>query len=309
MSQRAYYEYRLRPAPIKLIFLLIVFSIVLKKNPEGTVSEYILPFIIAYGVLSTYVAFAFAAENWYMGFVFLTIVILIVAFNFEKLPKWFVFLLIVCFMFGGVLHDIYCLVRLIICMARPNKYENWQDNREIHSNGQETAALRAYINEYNNRISVCRQLFDELSQAIKTEHSNPDKASSLLEEYHSICNTAEALADRMAKSNGIPEIEIHGYAERISACCVDLQILQEKQRKCIQEVRAGKWKRQERKGAPQSNPKNTANDFLNGCSDLDSLNKRYRDLCKVYHPDMGNGSAEIFQKVNAEYEMMKKSMK
>lgn len=163
----------------------------------------------------------------FLNIIFLTIVILIVAFNFDKLPKWFVFLLVVCFMFSGVFHDIYCLIRLIICIARPNRYEDWQDNRELHNNGQETAALQAYINEYNNRISVCRQLFEELSQAIQSEHSNPDKAASLLEEYHSICNAAEALADRMAKSNSIPEIEIHGYAERISAHCVDLQILPE----------------------------------------------------------------------------------
>lgn len=126
MSQRSYYEYRLKPAPIKLIFLLIVFSIILKKNPDNNVTEYILPFIIAYGALSAYVSFAFAAKNWYVGFIFLTGIILLVAFYFDKLPPWFTFILIVCFMFGGVLHDIYCLIRWIICIIRPDKMENWQ---------------------------------------------------------------------------------------------------------------------------------------------------------------------------------------
>lgn len=74
-------------------------------------------------------------------------------------------------------------------------------------------------------------------------------------------------------------------------------------------MKAGKWKRQEdqkRESQPKSQP--VTSDFFNGCNNLESLNKRYRDLCKVYHPDMGNGSTEIFQKLNTEYEMLKKRM-
>lgn len=44
--------------------------------------------------------------------------------------------------------------------------------------------------------------------------------------------------------------------------------------------------------------------FFQGCDSLDSLKRRYRDLSRVYHPDNGNGSAEIFAKINNEYELL-----
>lgn len=49
-----------------------------------------------------------------------------------------------------------------------------------------------------------------------------------------------------------------------------------------------------------------ASNYFNGCNSLESLQKRYKDLCKVYHPDMGNGSAEIFTEIQAAYENLKK---
>lgn len=41
--------------------------------------------------------------------------------------------------------------------------------------------------------------------------------------------------------------------------------------------------------------------FFNGCKDAASIKRRYRDLCKVYHPDAGNGSSEVFNKITEEY--------
>ena len=44
--------------------------------------------------------------------------------------------------------------------------------------------------------------------------------------------------------------------------------------------------------------------FFNGCKDTASIKRRYKDLCKVYHPDSGNGSAEIFNKITQEYDRL-----
>ncbi len=41
--------------------------------------------------------------------------------------------------------------------------------------------------------------------------------------------------------------------------------------------------------------------FFSGCKDAASIKRRYRDLCKVYHPDAGNGSSEVFNKITEEY--------
>lgn len=41
--------------------------------------------------------------------------------------------------------------------------------------------------------------------------------------------------------------------------------------------------------------------FFFGCSDERSIKRRYKELCKVYHPDSGNGSAEVFARITDEY--------
>ncbi len=41
--------------------------------------------------------------------------------------------------------------------------------------------------------------------------------------------------------------------------------------------------------------------FFEGCRTPEAIKKRYRDLCKVYHPDSGNGSEIIFEAICDEY--------
>lgn len=47
--------------------------------------------------------------------------------------------------------------------------------------------------------------------------------------------------------------------------------------------------------------------FFSGCQDVAAVKKRYRDLCKVYHPDMGNGDPVTFGFIQTEYEKLLKS--
>ncbi len=41
--------------------------------------------------------------------------------------------------------------------------------------------------------------------------------------------------------------------------------------------------------------------FFDGCRTPEAIKRRYRELCKVYHPDSGNGSEALFEAVNEEY--------
>lgn len=41
--------------------------------------------------------------------------------------------------------------------------------------------------------------------------------------------------------------------------------------------------------------------FFSGCNNEGSIKRRYKELCKVYHPDSGNGSAEVFARITDEY--------
>lgn len=58
---------------------------------------------------------------------------------------------------------------------------------------------------------------------------------------------------------------------------------------------------QERQAQEQRKQEAASPGFFNGCKDTASIKRRYRDLCKVYHPDAGNGSSEVFNKITEEY--------
>lgn len=48
--------------------------------------------------------------------------------------------------------------------------------------------------------------------------------------------------------------------------------------------------------------------FFAGCDNLDKLEKRYKALCKTYHPDIAEGDTETFQKMQAEYQQIKAAL-
>lgn len=48
--------------------------------------------------------------------------------------------------------------------------------------------------------------------------------------------------------------------------------------------------------------------FFSGCDTLDKLEKRYKNLCKAYHPDIAEGDTETFQKMQSEYQSLKASL-
>lgn len=54
-----------------------------------------------------------------------------------------------------------------------------------------------------------------------------------------------------------------------------------------------------------SQERETTSAFFADCKDLAGIKRRYRDLCKVYHPDNGNGSSEVFNRITREYERLK----
>lgn len=51
---------------------------------------------------------------------------------------------------------------------------------------------------------------------------------------------------------------------------------------------------------------NTYESLFNGCNDLSSLTKRYKDLMKTFHPDNQNGDHEMTVKITNTYQYLKK---
>ena len=49
--------------------------------------------------------------------------------------------------------------------------------------------------------------------------------------------------------------------------------------------------------------------FFVGCNTLEKLEKRYKSLCKTYHPDAAEGDTATFQQMQSEYETLKLEFK
>lgn len=58
----------------------------------------------------------------------------------------------------------------------------------------------------------------------------------------------------------------------------------------------------------QKKATDTHSGFFEGCNTSEKLEKRYKALCKTYHPDLEMGDEETFKKMSKEYERKKKEM-
>ena len=54
-------------------------------------------------------------------------------------------------------------------------------------------------------------------------------------------------------------------------------------------------------------PKSNAS-FFTGCSTIAEVNKRYKSLIKIYHPDNGSGDEDTIKEINIQYGEMKKKV-
>lgn len=52
----------------------------------------------------------------------------------------------------------------------------------------------------------------------------------------------------------------------------------------------------------------SVSEFFSGVNTASSLKKRYKDLIKIFHPDNLSGDTVVIQKINREYQELKKSM-
>ncbi|MBR4528853.1 MAG: hypothetical protein IKO80_01110 [Lachnospiraceae bacterium] len=62
----------------------------------------------------------------------------------------------------------------------------------------------------------------------------------------------------------------------------------------------------ERRSAEERDPAQSSFDFFAGCKDLAGVEKKYRSLVKIYHPDNQDGDTSALQEINAQYEAAKR---
>lgn len=67
----------------------------------------------------------------------------------------------------------------------------------------------------------------------------------------------------------------------------------------------GQWQEnRSQEGQQAGQAQESAPVFFADCKGQAGIKRRYRDLCRVYHPDNGNGSPEVFNRITEEYERL-----
>lgn len=158
---------------------------------------------------------------------------------------------------------------------------------EVESDGSEDEAVRR-CNEYMDKLNRHfeeAEAFQAETQVIIQKSEN-QVLRSLLGEY---MNKAVELSEKMNKlpnKISVPEFE------KLIPLIKQLDSLKEDIRKLNIKMAA-------------YTPEGVSSGFFAGCDSLQKLEKRYKALCKTYHPDSEAGDEETFKKMQEEYEELK----
>ena len=142
--------------------------------------------------------------------------------------------------------------------------------------------------EYLNTIEEHLNQLDSLGQKVQSILEKKE-SPQLRSNWGSYMRNLEYLVGQCSEKNGIT-------VEQLKRMIPQIQQL-DKQR---QDVR----KLTDRLSEELRNPAGSSI-FFAGCDTPEKLEKRYKSLCKTYHPDMGDGDTATFQKMKDEYEAIK----
>ena len=143
--------------------------------------------------------------------------------------------------------------------------------------------------DYLKKIEAHVDQLDPISKDVTTVLDQKD--NSLLRSYWGIY--MENLSHLVEECSDKKGISVHRFKQLIP----QIQLL-DKQRSDVVKL-VTKLARE------LQNPSGTSV-FFSGCDSIDKLEKRYKALCKTYHPDIAEGDMETFQRMQAEYESLKK---
>ena len=161
---------------------------------------------------------------------------------------------------------------------------------EVESDGSEDEAVlrcNEYMDKLNRHFEEA-EAFQAETQAIIRKSEN-QVLRSLLGEYMS---KAVELSEKMSKlpnKISVPDFEkMIPLIKQLDSLKEDIQKLNVKM--------------------ASFTPEGVSSGFFAGCDNLAKLEKRYKALCKTYHPDSEAGDEETFKKMQEEYEELKSKL-
>ena len=257
----------------------------------------IIFWLVIYSVI-TVVVKAFRSGGMYGGIGIIIVAGLVVFFSLDWLKKKNVSdvmagtaLFLICAIIPII--DIYRVVRL--CKLKKLQKQFEENYTTSYSNMANTYS-ESY--DFDKVFEEFKLITDEINHNFDTLVKYPQYRSELnqmAEEYDNINNRVSYIP-YLLKEGRIPVPEI--YNDFVNDCA-RLRAMQSAQRQMIDELLAN----------PSTNDNKTDEYmFFKDCNDAESLQKRYRDLIKIYHPDQSNGSTDAFKQIQEEYETLKSNL-
>ncbi|MEF9983023.1 MAG: J domain-containing protein [Oscillospiraceae bacterium] len=163
------------------------------------------------------------------------------------------------------------------------------------------AADSSYSFTAGKNLQKCEEAMESLKELfdnIEFVHQQVDAAinvkkdSSLSYDFATYIQLLEEINNELEKQNA--EIPCDYFEKKL----IPMIELAKKQAKSIEKDAFAILNVQ----AKNANKKNQSIDFFGGCETTEEIKKRYKSLCKVYHPDVG-GHEETFKQLQNQYEM------
>ncbi len=268
---------KLAVIPAKIIISVILTFLVYWDTSIGTVwnnalktpSKYLITLFIAYGAVSYVCFFIRLMHNWILGIVIAIGVAALVTTQTAKLGDKPFLIAFAIMLLGGPVLDILNLMRYHSLKNEVIRAEEERMNAR-YDDGYEDGYYRGMRDERRYRDEIEEEEYRrerlERRRHMREEYDYRD------EDYEDYIEENDYGYDR---EDEYDEIEDH----------------------------AGYEYYEEEDRYEEGNSENAAG-FFADCKTPASIKRRYHDLCKVYHPDSGNGSSEIFYRIKDEYDRL-----
>lgn len=295
-------EYHLGKIFIKLIISIIFIYSTIKKPITvsiGAIFGWILMTIMVYGIVS-FLGFIYSHTGLIIGTIVLVVFIAIVAFG--RIPDKVLLTIQILTSFGGFALDVFRVGSIIKHRSgRDSKAEESSFAKGLFGNRNKSEDISTIIMAYNDVL----ERFERNSSLCNTD-TLPQSMLNELGMTVMMINTSKKLISKYNSGSKLSKDELKELQDQVSDT---ISHAQEFNRDFEYYYNSARYHQDNgRNGASGNNSSSADNkmSYFDGCDSSDSLNKRYKDLCKVYHPDMGNGSEEVFKAIQDQYNTLKK---
>lgn len=293
-----------------------VLTYLVNKNNTAKSFDAVITGLYLYSVI-TVLQMLYRKSKSIIACIFLPILTVIILIK-VPLPGMLVTAFSFIFMFFGAVYDCYYLLlssTIAIDKKRGNS-SKWDmlHNEYRRSKGytaDETIAMSIMSDMKDNKEKAkryaqeCKQMIHEIN-TIKKKIESAGKfsydVSKLDDDYDDLIRPNWDFIRRLAVDDSMMIM-----STQAEECCKNISDIYNKLAR-IRDKFISYEKSMFGNSAGNTNLKSTEESvFFKGCTSLEGLQKRYKTLCKEYHPDTNSGSSEAFRQVQEEYECLKKT--